>query len=161
MTLELANCSLCVPKGIARDVLVPASFKNIRYGLLEWIRDGMERIVFKPDGSQDKESIHMMDIYDDRVKDVCEPKNDDSSTSTIVEEFESLLEKIIKQKEEVKGIFDPAARRKACFLDKFRIINQGRVIHSPKVASISAISHIFPNNNLEDSFKMGDEDLNF
>ncbi|GJW64471.1 hypothetical protein Tco_0116355 [Tanacetum coccineum] len=25
----------------------------------------------------------------------------------------------------------------------------------------SAISHIFPNNNLEDSFKMGDEDLNF
>ncbi|GKC25107.1 reverse transcriptase domain-containing protein [Tanacetum coccineum] len=41
------------------------------------------------------------------------------------------------------------------------IINQGRVIHSPKVASVSAISHIFPNNNLEDSFKMGDEDLNF
>ncbi|GJS45007.1 hypothetical protein Tco_0595128 [Tanacetum coccineum] len=55
----------------------------------------------------------MMDIYDDRVKDVCEPKNDDSSTSTIVEEFESLLEKIIKQKEEVKGISDPAARRRA------------------------------------------------
>ncbi|GJV56080.1 hypothetical protein Tco_1457085 [Tanacetum coccineum] len=121
------------------------------------IRDGMERIVFKPDGSQDKESIHMMDIYDDRVKDVCEPKNDDSPTSTIVDEFESLLEKIIKQKEEVKGISDPAARRKACF----KIINQGRVIHSPKKASISAISHIFPNNNLEDSFKMGNEDLNF
>ncbi|GJU43479.1 reverse transcriptase domain-containing protein [Tanacetum coccineum] len=34
------------------------------------IRDGMERIVFKPDGRQDKESIHMMDIYDDRFKDV-------------------------------------------------------------------------------------------
>ncbi|GJV82708.1 reverse transcriptase domain-containing protein [Tanacetum coccineum] len=114
------------------------------------IRDGMERIVFKPDGSQDKESIHMMDIYDDHVKDVCEPKNDDSPTSTIVEEFESLLEKIIKQKEEVKGISDPAARRKACF----KIINQGRVIHSPTKASISAISHIFPNNNLEDSFKI-------
>ncbi|GJT47697.1 hypothetical protein Tco_0973854 [Tanacetum coccineum] len=30
------------------------------------IRDGMERIVFKPDGSQDNESIHMMDVYDDR-----------------------------------------------------------------------------------------------
>ncbi|GJS16942.1 hypothetical protein Tco_0411414 [Tanacetum coccineum] len=103
----------------------------------------------------------MMDIYDDRVKDVCEPKNDDSPTSTIVEEFESLLGEIIRQKEEVKGISDPVARRKACFLDKFRIINQGRVIHSPKVASIGAISHIFPNNNLEDSFKMGDEDLNF
>ncbi|GJS54440.1 reverse transcriptase domain-containing protein [Tanacetum coccineum] len=193
MTLELANCSLCVPKGIARDVLVPvgrftfpADFVVVDFecnyqvplilgrpflrtarvlidvhGEELVIRDGMERIVFKPDGSQDKESIHMMDIYDDRVKDVCEPKNDDSSTSTIVEEFESLLEKIIKQKEEVKGISDPVTRRKACFLDKFKIINQGRVIHSPKVASISAISHIFPNNNLEDSFKMGDEDLNF
>ncbi|GKC59394.1 hypothetical protein Tco_1086992 [Tanacetum coccineum] len=105
----------------------------------------------------------MMDIYDDRVKDVCEPKNDDSSTSTIVDEFESLLGEIIKQKEELKGISDPAARRRASFakLENFRIINQGRVIHSPKVASISAISHIFPNNNLEDSFKMGDEDLNF
>ncbi|GKF20388.1 hypothetical protein Tco_0069026, partial [Tanacetum coccineum] len=125
------------------------------------IRDGLERIVFKPDGSQDNESIHMMEIYDDRVKDVCEPKNDDSATSTIVDEFESLLGEIIKQKEELKGISDPAARRKACFLDKFRIINQGRVIHSPKVATISAISHIFPNNNLEDSFKMGNEDLDF
>ncbi|GKA45584.1 reverse transcriptase domain-containing protein [Tanacetum coccineum] len=189
MTLELANCSLCVPKGIARDVLVPvgrftfpADFVVVDFecnyqvplilgrpflrtarvlidvhGEELVIRDGMERIVFKPDGSQDKESIHMMDIYDDRVKDVCEPKNDDSSTSTIVDEFESLLEKIIKQKEEVKGISDPVARRKACF----KIINQGRVIHSPKKASISAISHIFPNNNLEDSFKMGNEDLNF
>ncbi|GJY37985.1 reverse transcriptase domain-containing protein [Tanacetum coccineum] len=152
MTLELANCSLCVPKGIARDVLVlvgkftfPADFVvvdfecNYRVPLILGrpflrtarvlidvhgeelvIRDGMERIVFKPDGSQDKESIHMMDIYDDRVKDVCEPKsNDDSPTSTIVEEFESLLGDIIRQKEEVKGISDPVARRKACF-------NQGR-----------------------------------
>ncbi|GJY04281.1 hypothetical protein Tco_0370221 [Tanacetum coccineum] len=50
------------------------------------IRDGLERIVFKPDGSQDNESIHMMDAYDDRVKDVCEPEsNDDSTTSAIVE----------------------------------------------------------------------------
>ncbi|GJW80767.1 reverse transcriptase domain-containing protein [Tanacetum coccineum] len=195
MTLELANCSLCVPKGIARDVLVPvgrftfpADFVvvdfecNYRVPLILGrpflrtarvlidvhgeelvIRDGMERIVFKPDGSQDKESIHMMDIYDDRFKDVCEPESDDSPslTSTIVEEFESLMGEIIKQKEEVKEISDPVARRRACFLENFRIINQGRVIHSPKIASISAISHIFPNNNLEDSFKMGDEDLNF
>ncbi|GJY49504.1 reverse transcriptase domain-containing protein [Tanacetum coccineum] len=28
MTLELANCSLCVPKGIARDVLVPVGGFN-------------------------------------------------------------------------------------------------------------------------------------
>ncbi|GJR30904.1 reverse transcriptase domain-containing protein [Tanacetum coccineum] len=128
------------------------------------IRDGLERIVFKPDGSQDNESIHMMDAYDDRVKDVCEPEsNDDSATSAIVDDFESLLGDIIKQKEELKGISDPVARRRACFanLDKCKIISQGRVIHSPKKASISAISHIFPNNNLEDSFTMGNEDLNF
>ncbi|GJU60630.1 hypothetical protein Tco_1238396 [Tanacetum coccineum] len=106
--------------------------------------------------------LHMMEFLMTRGKDVCEPEsNDDSTTSTIVDEFESLLGEIIKQKEELKGISDPAARRKACFLDKFKITNQGRVIHSPKKASISAISHIFPNNNLEDSFKMGNEDLNF
>ncbi|GJU55613.1 hypothetical protein Tco_1229327 [Tanacetum coccineum] len=123
-----------------------------------------EKNVFKPDGSQDNESIHMMDVYDDRVKDVCEPEsNDDSTTSAIVDEFESLLGDIIKQKEELKGISDPVARRRACFarLDKCKITSQGRVIHSPKKASISAISHIFPNNNIEDSFKMGNEDLNF
>ncbi|GJY35004.1 reverse transcriptase domain-containing protein [Tanacetum coccineum] len=198
MTLELANCSLCVPKGIARDVLVPvgrltfpADFVVVDFecdyrvplilgrpflrtarvlidvhGEELVIRDGMERIVFKPDGSQDKESIHMMDIYDDRFKDVCEPESNDSSspTSTIVEEFDSLVGEIIKQKEEVKKISDPVARRRACFtsnLKNFRIIHQGRVIHSPQIASVGAISHIFPNNNLEDSFKMGDEDLNF
>ncbi|GJU36843.1 reverse transcriptase domain-containing protein, partial [Tanacetum coccineum] len=171
ITLELANCSLCVPKGIDRDVLVPvgrftflADFVivdfecNYRvplilgrpflrtarilidvYGEELVIRDGMEMIVFKPNGSQDKESIHMMDIYDDRFKDVCEPESNDSSspTSTIVEEFDSLVREIIKQKEEVKEISDPVARRRACFskLENFRIINQGRVIHSPKVAS--------------------------
>ncbi|GJW62965.1 hypothetical protein Tco_0114849, partial [Tanacetum coccineum] len=85
---------------------------------------------------------------------------DDSTTSTIVDEFESLLGDIIKQKEELKGISDPVARRKAYFLDNFKITNQGRVIHSPKKATISAISHIFPNNNFEDSFTMGSEDLN-
>ncbi|GJW22845.1 reverse transcriptase domain-containing protein [Tanacetum coccineum] len=198
MTLELANCSLCVPKGIARDVLVPvgrltfpADFVVVDFecdyrvplifgrpflrtarvlidvhGEELVIRDGMERIVFKPDGRQDKESIHMMDIYDDRFKDVCEPESNDSSspTSTIVEEFDSLVGEIIKQKEEVKKISDPVARRRACFtsnLENFRIIHQGRVIHSPQIASVGAISHIFPNNNLKDSFKMGDEDLNF
>ncbi|GJQ95715.1 reverse transcriptase domain-containing protein [Tanacetum coccineum] len=179
MTLELANGSLAIPTGIAEDVLVkvghfsfPADFVVVDYevnyrvplilgrpflrtarvlidvhGEELVIRDGMERIVFKPDGRQDKESIHMMDIYDDRFKDVCEPESNDSSssTSTIVEES------------------DPVARRRVCFskLENFRIIHQGRVIHSPKIASVGAISHIFPKNNLEDSFKMGDEDLNF
>ncbi|GKA09893.1 hypothetical protein Tco_0689326 [Tanacetum coccineum] len=36
-----------------------------------------------------------------------------STTSAIVDEFESLLGDIIKQKEELKGISDPVARRKA------------------------------------------------
>ncbi|GJU63405.1 reverse transcriptase domain-containing protein [Tanacetum coccineum] len=132
MTLELANCSLCVPKGIARDVLVPvgrltfpADFVVVDFecdyrvplifgrpflrtarvlidvhGEELVIRDGMERIVFKPDGRQDKESIHMMDIYDDRFKDVCEPESNDSfiPQSTIIEEFELLVGEIIKQK---------------------------------------------------------------
>ncbi|GJW74115.1 hypothetical protein Tco_0133485 [Tanacetum coccineum] len=64
------------------------------------IRDGMERIVFKPDGSQDKESIHMMDIYDDRVKDVCEPKNDDSSTSIIVEDFKTFSNPLFEKEDD-------------------------------------------------------------
>ncbi|GJY32641.1 hypothetical protein Tco_0417110 [Tanacetum coccineum] len=107
----------------------------------------------------------MMDIYDDRFKDVCElESNDSSSPTSIVEEFDSLVGEIIKQKEEVKGISDPVAKRRFCFttnFKNFRIIHKGKVIHSPQNASVSAISHIFPNNNLEDSFKMGDEDLNF
>ncbi|GJZ38879.1 hypothetical protein Tco_0585442 [Tanacetum coccineum] len=103
-------------------------------------------------------------VREELVKDVCEPEsNDDSTTSAIVDDFESLLGDIIKQKEELKGISDPVARRRACFanLDKCKITSQGRVIHSPEKASISAISHIFPNNNSEDSFTMGNEGLNF
>ncbi|GJV03238.1 hypothetical protein Tco_1336807 [Tanacetum coccineum] len=48
-------------------------------------------------------------------------------------------DEIIKQKEEVKKISDPVARRRACFtpnLKNFRIIHQGRVIHSPQIASV-------------------------
>ncbi|GJW57260.1 reverse transcriptase domain-containing protein [Tanacetum coccineum] len=155
-----------VPLILGRPFLRTARVLIDVYGEELVIRDGMERIVFKPDGRQDKESIHMMDIYDDWFKDVCEPESNDSSspTSTIVEEFDSLVGEIIKQKEEVKKISDPVARRRACFtsnLENFRIIHQGRVIHSPQIASVGAISHIFPNNNLEDSFKMGNEDLNF
>ncbi|GJU37487.1 hypothetical protein Tco_1185841 [Tanacetum coccineum] len=48
--------------------------------------------------------------------------NDVPPTSAIVDEFESLLGDIIKQKEELKGISDPVARRRACFarLDNFK-----------------------------------------
>ncbi|GJV15794.1 hypothetical protein Tco_1361117 [Tanacetum coccineum] len=109
-------------KGIARDVWSRPFLRTARvlidvHGEELVIRDGMERIVFKPDGSQDKESIHMMDIYDDRFKDVYEPENNDSSspTSTIDEEFDSLVGEIIKQKEEVKEISDPVARRRILY----------------------------------------------
>ncbi|GJT41843.1 hypothetical protein Tco_0941708 [Tanacetum coccineum] len=122
-------------------------------------KEGLERNIFQTRESQDKDSNPYDGCYmNDRFKDVCEPEsNNDSTTSAIVDEFESLLGDIIKQKEELKGISDPVARRRACFarLDKCKIISQGKVIHSPKKASISAISHIFPNNNLEDSFTMG------
>ncbi|GKA27845.1 reverse transcriptase domain-containing protein [Tanacetum coccineum] len=88
MTLELANCSLCVPKGIARDVLVPVGrltfpadfivvdfecnyrvplilgrpfLRTARvlidvYGEELVIRDGMEMIVFKPEGRRGKDN---------------------------------------------------------------------------------------------------------
>ncbi|GJY72065.1 hypothetical protein Tco_0475768 [Tanacetum coccineum] len=78
----------------------------------------------------------------------CEPESNDSSspTSTIVEEFDSLVGEIIKQKEEVKEISDPVARRRVCFskLENFRIIHQGRVIHSPKIASVMKSSQVMP-----------------
>ncbi|GJU92547.1 hypothetical protein Tco_1317303 [Tanacetum coccineum] len=157
--VDRPSCSLTIGRPFLRTARVLIDV----HGEELVIRDGLERIVFKPDGSQDNESIHMMDAYDVRVKDVCEPEsNDDSTTSAIVDDFESLLGDIIKQKEELKGISDPVARRRACFanLDKCKITSQGRVIHSPKKASISAISHIFPNDNFEDSFTMGNEDLN-
>ncbi|GJU23429.1 reverse transcriptase domain-containing protein [Tanacetum coccineum] len=109
------ECDYRVPLILGRPFLRTARVLIDVYGEELVIRDGMERIVFKPDSSQDKESIHMMDIYDNRVKDVCEPENDDSSspTFTIVEEFESLVEEIIIQKEEVKKISGDA-RRRAC-----------------------------------------------
>ncbi|GKC51666.1 hypothetical protein Tco_1074411 [Tanacetum coccineum] len=80
----------------------------------------------------------------------CEPESHVSlRPHQYVEEFESLVEEIIIQKEEVKEISDPVARRRACFLDKFRIINQGRVIHSPKIASVDD----FPSRNDESILK--------
>ncbi|GJT19783.1 hypothetical protein Tco_0878489 [Tanacetum coccineum] len=94
----------------------------------------------------DKESTTGGHYADRRFKDVCELKSDDysSPTSAIVEKFDSLVGEIIKQKEEVKKISDPVARRKACFtsnLKNFRIIHQGRVIHSPQIASFQAFSN--------------------
>ncbi|GJW17846.1 reverse transcriptase domain-containing protein [Tanacetum coccineum] len=76
------------------------------------IRDGMEMIVFKPDGSQDKESIHMMHPPQTFMQrsvphDVCEPESDDSSspTSTIVEELfihlKGLTNEFVKDNDEI------------------------------------------------------------
>ncbi|GJR72922.1 hypothetical protein Tco_0085287 [Tanacetum coccineum] len=79
--------------------------------------------------------------------------------------FDSLVGEIIKQKEEVKKISDPVARRKSFFtsnLENFRIIHQGRIIHSPQIASVGANFTLFPNNNLEGtSLKWETEDFNF
>ncbi|GJT42276.1 reverse transcriptase domain-containing protein [Tanacetum coccineum] len=59
------------------------------------IRDGMERIVFKPDGSQDKESIHMMDIYDDQVfKYVSEPEINSEPSKEISSICPSIKERL-------------------------------------------------------------------
>ncbi|GKA98879.1 hypothetical protein Tco_0826816 [Tanacetum coccineum] len=105
----------------------------------------------------------LIDVYGEELMirdDVCEHRGNDSSSPTLLL-LKSLIfvGEAIKQKEEVKKISDLVARRRACFtsnLENFRIIHQGRVIHSPQIASVGAISHIFPNNNLEDSFKMGE-----
>ncbi|GJV42048.1 hypothetical protein Tco_1420488 [Tanacetum coccineum] len=80
----------------------------------------------------------------------------------ITASFDSLVE-IIKQKKKLRKISDTVASRRACFtfnVENFRIIHKGKVIHSPQIASVGAISQSSPNNNLEDSFKW-DEDLNF
>ncbi|GJU32184.1 reverse transcriptase domain-containing protein [Tanacetum coccineum] len=119
------------------------------------IRDGLERIVFKPDGSQDNESIHMMDAYDDRVKDVCEPEsNDDSTTSAIVDEFESLLGDIIKQKEELKGISDPVARRRACFANLDNDSENVLGIHDNEEEEIAFLDGLLEDENF---FEMNDK----
>ncbi|GKA07404.1 reverse transcriptase domain-containing protein [Tanacetum coccineum] len=109
MTLELANGSLAIPTGIAEDVLVkvghfsfPADFVVVDYEVnYEYLSDSW--IVFKPDGSQDKESIHMMDIYDDRFKDVCEPESNDSSSPTYFEKcFDSLVGEISNKRQKLR-----------------------------------------------------------
>ncbi|GJV23897.1 reverse transcriptase domain-containing protein [Tanacetum coccineum] len=167
MTLELANCSLCVPKGIARDVLVPVGKFTFPADFVVVDFECNYRVPLILGRPFLRTARVLIDVHGEElvIRDGLEripESNNDSTTSAIVDEFESLLGDIIKQKEELKGISDPVARRRACFarLDKCKIISQGRVIHSPKKASISAISHIFPNNNFEDSFKMGNEDLN-
>ncbi|GJU37590.1 hypothetical protein Tco_1185944 [Tanacetum coccineum] len=75
----------------------------------------------------------MMDAYDDRFKDVCEPESNDDSTTSIVDEFESLLGDIIKQKEELKGISDQELKEGFVFarLDKCKIIAKYQDFFNP------------------------------
>ncbi|GJS11438.1 reverse transcriptase domain-containing protein [Tanacetum coccineum] len=102
----------------------------------------------------------LIDVHGEE-KDVCEPEsNDDSTTSAIVDEFESLLGDIIKQKEELKGISDPVARRRACFarLDKCKITSQGRELDKEILIPIPRESKIgkdcdFPSCDDFQSFK--------
>ncbi|GJY22855.1 reverse transcriptase domain-containing protein [Tanacetum coccineum] len=133
MTLELANCSLCVPKGIARDVLVPvgkftfpADFVVVDFECNYQVPLILGRPFLRT-------ARVLIDVHGEElvIRDGLEripESNNDSTTSAIVDEFESLLGDIIKQKEELKGISDPVARRRACFakLDKCKITSQGR-----------------------------------
>ncbi|GJU68151.1 hypothetical protein Tco_1254410 [Tanacetum coccineum] len=135
MVLELADRTISKPLGIAKNVFVKAFLMT--HGALIDVHG--EELVIRDD--------------------VCEPESNDSSspTSTIVEEFDSLVGEIIKQKEEVKKISDPVARRRACFtsnLENFRIIHQGRVIHSPQNESSRRgnFTHTFQTSNLFKTF---------
>ncbi|GJV05780.1 reverse transcriptase domain-containing protein [Tanacetum coccineum] len=129
MTLELANGSLAIPTGIAEDVLVkvghfsfPADFVVVDYEVNYRVPLILGRPFLR--------------------------------TARVLIDVTGGLE--IRDgygKEEVKEISDPVARRRFCFTSNFknfRIIHKGKVIHSPQIASVGAISHIFPNNNLED-----------
>ncbi|GKB55088.1 reverse transcriptase domain-containing protein [Tanacetum coccineum] len=132
MVLELADRTISKPLGIAENVFVKAFLMT--HGALIDVHG--EELVIRDD--------------------VCEPESNDSSspTSTIIEEFDSLVGEIIKQKEEVKKISDPVARRRACFtsnLENFRIIHQGRVIHSPQ--NESSQKNGFPSRNDESILK--------
>ncbi|GJW60452.1 reverse transcriptase domain-containing protein [Tanacetum coccineum] len=94
------------------------------------IRDGLERIVFKPDGSQDNESIHMMDAYDDRDEEII--SNEASSITspkidvkTIMSFFAPIGNCVRKwassevEKDNVEGkIFDPGITFHGNFFEK-------------------------------------------
>ncbi|GJW74130.1 reverse transcriptase domain-containing protein [Tanacetum coccineum] len=122
MTLELANCSLCVPKGIARDVLVPVGRLTFPadFVVVDFECDYRVPLIF---GRPFLRTARVLiDVHGEEL--------------VIRDEFDSLVGEIIKQKEEVKKISDLVARRRACFtsnLKNFRIIHQGRVIHSPQI----------------------------
>ncbi|GJU15324.1 reverse transcriptase domain-containing protein [Tanacetum coccineum] len=123
MTLELANCSLCVPKGIARDVLVPVGRLTFPadFVVVDFECDYRVPLIF---GRPFLRTARVLiDVYGEELV-IRDGNNDDSQTYAIVDEFESLLGDIIKQKEELKGISDPVARRRACFanLDKFNMV---------------------------------------
>nr|GFA87947.1 reverse transcriptase domain-containing protein [Tanacetum cinerariifolium] len=80
LTLELANRAICTPARIARDVFVPTAHALIEvYGEEMILRDGDERLTLnmRQDTSSypnqpHKESIKMINIYDDAYEDYLE-----------------------------------------------------------------------------------------
>ncbi|GJY40825.1 reverse transcriptase domain-containing protein [Tanacetum coccineum] len=84
MTLELANCSLCVPKGIARDVLVPWKNELSRRLCCKMsLRTDEERLIISVRSEElkyttrpHKESVCMIDIFSS-------PKEKDEDSNAI------------------------------------------------------------------------------
>ncbi|GKB12904.1 reverse transcriptase domain-containing protein [Tanacetum coccineum] len=190
MTLELANCSLCVPKGIARDVLVPvgrltfpADFVVVDFecdyrvplilgrpflrtartlidvfGEEMSLRTDEERLIISVRSEElkyttrpHKESVCMIDIFSSPKEKDEDPNATFTSSEVVKCDFLT-----------TNG--DPITPP-STIPTKEDLTNEKVEKHEVKTCnlsiSISAISHIFPNNNLEDSFKMGNEDLNF
>ncbi|GKE57955.1 hypothetical protein Tco_1497140, partial [Tanacetum coccineum] len=82
--------------------------------------------------------------------------NDDSTTSAIVDDFESLLGDIIKQKEELKGISDPVARRRACFANLDNDNENVLGIHDNEEEEIAFLDGLLEDENF---FEMNDKEV--
>ncbi|GJZ80445.1 hypothetical protein Tco_0645439 [Tanacetum coccineum] len=148
-------------KKIHVDITLADAFdlvsKYQRCKKLVLIRDGLERIVFKPDGSQDNESIHMMDVYDDRFKDVCEPEsNDDSTTSAIVDDFKTFSNPLFEKQDDFPSRNDESILKEETFKsylnplfekDEEIISNEASSKISPKVDVKTIMSFFAPIGN--------------
>ncbi|GJW01352.1 reverse transcriptase domain-containing protein [Tanacetum coccineum] len=109
MVLELADRTISKPLGIAENVFVKVGkfYFLVDFVILDFVADPRvplilgrpflrtarvlidvhgEELVIR-DGSQDNESIHMMDVYDDRVKNVCEPERYSTHLASVVKSW--------------------------------------------------------------------------
>nr|GEW14008.1 hypothetical protein [Tanacetum cinerariifolium] len=111
MTLELANRAICTPAGIARDVFVPvgkftfpADFVIVDYEKEMILRDGDERLTLnmrhatsRYSNQPQKESINMINIYDDLCENFLEDlfaTNHQSGSPTFSSHFDLTLPEV-------------------------------------------------------------------